>query len=111
MLQMSRCLYTSGNFSKIFGKNEGNLGTLFTIMIRQINVLVQTYYLLTYIMQLLFARLASLHSENVNLYRNGKFSKTGLFSIFLYSFAINCVTPGARKMPIEYMFCFINSKQ
>ena len=35
----------------------------------------------------------------------------GLFSIFLYTFAINCVTTRALKMPIEYMFCFICSKQ
>ena len=35
----------------------------------------------------------------------------GLFSIFLYTFAINCVTTGARKKPIEYMFCFICSEQ
>ena len=31
----------------------------------------------------------------------------GLFSIFLYTFARNCVATGARKMLIEYMFCFI----
>ena len=35
----------------------------------------------------------------------------GLFSNFLYTFTINCVTTGARKMPIEYMFCFICSEQ
>ena len=35
----------------------------------------------------------------------------GLFSIFLYTFTINCVTTGARKKPIEYMFCFICSEQ
>ena len=35
----------------------------------------------------------------------------GLFSIFLYTFTINCVTTGARKMPIEYMFCFIYREQ
>ena len=35
----------------------------------------------------------------------------GLFSIFLYSFTINCVTPGARKMPIKYMFRFSCSEQ
>ena len=39
--------------------------------------------------------------------KNGKLSKLGLFSILLYTFTINCVTTGARKMPIEYMFCFI----
>ena len=33
------------------------------------------------------------------------------FSIFLYTFAINCYTTGARKMPIEYMFCFICKEQ
>ena len=35
----------------------------------------------------------------------------GLFSIFLNTFTINCVTTGARKMPIEYMFCFICSEE
>ena len=37
----------------------------------------------------------------------------GLFSTLLYTFTINCVTTGARKMSIEYniMFCFICSKQ
>ena len=35
----------------------------------------------------------------------------GLFSIFLYTFTINCVTTGARKKSIEYMFCFIYSQQ
>ena len=34
----------------------------------------------------------------------------GLFSIFLYTFAINGVT-GVRKMPFEYVFCFICSEQ
>ena len=35
----------------------------------------------------------------------------GLFSICLYTFTINGVTIGAQKMPFEYMFCFICSKQ
>ena len=39
------------------------------------------------------------------------FQKVGLFSIFLYTFTSNCVTTEARKMPIEYMFCFICSEQ
>ena len=34
-----------------------------------------------------------------------------LFSIFLYTFTINCATTRARKKPIEYMFCFIYSQQ
>ena len=33
-----------------------------------------------------------------------------IFSIFRYTFTINCDTIGARKMPIEYMFCFIWSE-
>ena len=33
------------------------------------------------------------------------------YFIFLYTFTINCVTTGARKTPIEYMFCFIRSEQ
>ena len=35
----------------------------------------------------------------------------GLFSIFRYTFPINCVTIGAHKMPIKYMFCFICIEQ
>ena len=35
----------------------------------------------------------------------------GLFSIFLYTFVINCVTTGAGRMPFENMFCFICSEQ
>ena len=35
----------------------------------------------------------------------------GLLSIFPYTFTINFVTTGARKMPIEYMFCFICSEK
>ena len=34
-----------------------------------------------------------------------------LFSNFLYTSTINCVTTGARKMPIKYMVCFICSEQ
>ena len=30
---------------------------------------------------------------------------------FLYTFTINCVTTGARKMLLEYMFWFICSEQ
>ena len=57
------------NLSKIFEKkkkNEGKLGTLFTIIIWQINDLMPTYSLLKYIMQSMLARLTPLHSENVN---------------------------------------------
>ena len=31
--------------------------------------------------------------------------------MFLFTFTRNCVTTGARKKPIEYMFCFIYSQQ
>ena len=62
-------------------------------------------------MRSLLRRLTPLHSENADYWRNGKLSNMGLFSIFLHTFTINCVTTGARKMSIEYMFCFICSKQ
>ena len=39
------------------------------------------------------------------------FQKLDFFFIFLYTFTINLVTTGARKMPIEYMFCIICSEQ
>ena len=55
-------------------------------------------------MRSLLARLPPLHSGNVDLWRNCKLSKMGLFFL-------NCVTTGARKMPIEYIFCFICSEQ
>ena len=52
--------------SKILEKSEGKLGTLFAIMIWQINESVQTYFFLEYIMRSLLARLPPLHSENVD---------------------------------------------
>ena len=68
MLKMSRGLYTGGNFKQnTWKKNEGKLRTLFAIMIRQINDLVPTYFLLKYIMRSLLAGLPPLHSENVDL--------------------------------------------
>ena len=39
------------------------------------------------------------------------FQKWAVFFIYLYTFTINCVTTGARKMPVEYLFCFICSEQ
>ena len=62
-------------------------------------------------MRALLARLPPLHSENVDQKRNDKLSKMGLFSIFLNTFSINYVTTGARKLPIECVFCFICSEQ
>ena len=41
----------------------------------------------------------------------GNFQKWGFFFDFSLDFTINCVTTGARKLPIEYMFCFICSEQ
>ena len=50
----------------------------------------------------------TLYTENEDLERNGKlFKKMGLFSIFLYTITLNCVTTGAKKLPIEYMFCSV----
>ena len=38
------------------------------------------------------------------------FPKRDFFSIFLYTFTINCDTTGARKMPIDYIFAlFVES--
>ena len=31
--------------------------------------------------------------------------------VVFYTFTINCVTTGARNMPIEYRFCFIYKEQ
>ena len=39
------------------------------------------------------------------------FQKWDFLRIFLYTYTINCVTTGARQMPIEYMFCFICSEK
>ena len=76
-------------------------------MIIQIYDLVPTYFLLKYVMLSLLARITTLYSENSDKMRN--FQKC-FFATFLYTFTINCVTTGARNIPIEYMFCFICSK-
>ena len=60
-------------------------------------------------MQSRLTRLTPLHSENVDKSRNVILSKMGLFTIFRYTFTLNCVT--RRKMPIEYIFCFICNEQ
>ena len=44
MLKMSRVYILAEVLSKILGKGEGKLGTLFAIMILQINDLVPTYF-------------------------------------------------------------------
>ena len=49
------------------------------------------------------ARLMSSHQENVDL----KLSKMGFFANFLYTFTMNCVTTGARNMPIEYALLYL----
>ena len=51
MLEMSR-VYT---LAEIFSKIEGKFGTLFMIMIKQINDLMPTYFLLKYIERSLLA--------------------------------------------------------
>ena len=58
MLVLSRGFYTGGNCKQdTWKKSEGKLGTLFAIMIWQINDLVPFYFLLKYIMRSLLARL------------------------------------------------------
>ena len=52
------------------------------------------------------ARLAPLHLENEMV----NFQKWDFFRLF-FTLLLNCVTTGARKMSIEYMFCFICSEQ
>ena len=66
MLKICRFYTLADILSKMFVKNEGKLGTLFTTMVCQINDVVPTYFLLKYIMQLRLARLTPLHSENVD---------------------------------------------
>ena len=39
------------------------------------------------------------------------FPKWDIFFFIFYTFTINCVTTGERKIHIEYMFCFICSEQ
>ena len=55
-------------------------------------------------MRSLLAQLPPLLLENFDKLRNGKLSKMGLFSIFLYTFTINCVTTGARKCLLSTCF-------
>ena len=66
MLKMGRIYTLTEVSSEILVKNKVKLGTLFTIMIWQINDLVQTYFLLKYIIPSLLALLTPLHSENVD---------------------------------------------
>ena len=67
MLKMSRGLYTGGNFKQnTRKKGEGKLGTLFAILIWQINDLVPPLFSLNYIMRSLLARLPPLHLGNVD---------------------------------------------
>ena len=53
----------------------------------------------------LFIRKLLTNREMVN------FQKWDFFLFAFYTFTIYRVTSGARKMPIEYMFCFICSEQ
>ena len=39
------------------------------------------------------------------------FQKLDFFSVFLYTFTLNCVTTGARKCLLRIFFCFISSEQ
>ena len=66
MLKMSRVYTLAEILSKIFVKNQGKLGTLFTVMVWHSNDLVPTLFLLKYIMWSLLAGLTPLHSENVD---------------------------------------------
>ena len=38
------------------------------------------------------------------------FQKWDFFSIFLYTFTVNCVNTGVQKMSIEYMFDIVVAK-
>ena len=61
-------------------------------------------------MRSLLAQLTLLYSEKLTNKEIVNFQKRDIFFYFSYTFIINCVT-GTRKMPIEYMFCFICSEQ
>ena len=63
-------------------------------------------------MRSLLARLTPLHSPQKMLTNREmvNFQKWD-FVVFVFTFTINCVATGARKMPVEYIFCFICSKQ
>ena len=106
MLVISRGLYTGENLKQIIRKKQRKLWTLFTI----ISNLVPTCFNIKYIRRTLLARLIPLQSKTVDKYRNGKLSKMGLLLNFLYTFTINCVTTGAQKLSIVYMFRVIRSK-
>ena len=66
MLKVSKVYTLAEILTKIFVKNEGKLGILFTNMVWQINDLVPSEFLFIYIMRSLLARLIPLHSENVD---------------------------------------------
>ena len=111
MLEMSRCLYTGGNFKQNVGKIDRKLVTLFMIMIYQFTDLVPTS---------LFADLLYDHcSHDLRLcsrkmLTNGEmayFQKSDFLRFFPYILTIILVMLEALYVPIEYTFCFICSEK
>ena len=91
MVKMRRVYTLAEILNKIFvkKKNKGKLGTRFTKWFDKLTILC---HLILYLNILCDHCLHDLHCTPLHL-------------------SINCVTTGARKMPIEYMFCCICSEQ
>ena len=111
MLKMSRGLYTGGNFKQnTWKKEEENWGpylrSWFDILtIWSKLIFIRIYYAITACTTTTFT------FGNCWLKEKWYTLKIRTFLNFLYTFSINCVATGARKMPIEYMFCFTCSEQ
>ena len=101
MLKMSRFYRLAEILSKILVKKRRKIENLYTIMVWQINDSCQIYNAITACTTYTFTFGKCWLKEKWSTFKNGS------FSIFLYTFTTNCITTGAWKMPIEYMFCFI----
>ena len=112
MLKMSRSLYTGGHFwQNTLKKAKEKWGPYLRSWFDKLAIWCQLIFYLNILCDHclhdyhLYSRKMLTNRERVN------YQKWDFFSIFLYTFTINVVTTGARKKPIEYMFCFIYSQQ
>ena len=77
MLEMSRCLYTGGNFKQNVWKNRMEIWDLIKDYDLTNKRFVAILFLLKSIMRSLLTRLTVLHPKNVDKWKNGKLSTRG----------------------------------
>ena len=106
MLKMSRGLYTGGNFKQnICNKAKDNWGPYLRSWFDKLTIWCQLMFYQNILCDRclhdyhLYVRKMLTNREMVN------FQKWDFFSIFLYTFTINCVTTGARKKSL-LRICF-----